>query len=198
MVRNHRGSLAVVVAAALLAAGVAAALVVWQHRLPDPATADRDGLFRWLVTRDLSQEPPETQLTLARRLEEEFCGGLDCQSTAESLSEQQRAQLWANVLVLLKPWFLDKVEHYSTLTAAERQAYVDKFIEAVASWQGIEAFCPAQEKSAGAGGSLIGVLLQCVEQWKGSAPQPQKDQISAFVAAVKGRFIERLFFAPKA
>ena len=42
--------------------GIAAALVAavvgfcWP-RLPDPATADRDGLLRWLVTRDLGQEP---------------------------------------------------------------------------------------------------------------------------------------------
>jgi hypothetical protein len=195
----------VIVAAAVVAAGVVAAVVLLRNQLPDPATADRDGLFRWLVTRDLSQEPLETQLTLARRLEEEFQGGLDCKSAAETLSEPQRTQLWTNVLVLLKPWFLDKVEHYSALAAAERQAYVDKFLESVTSWQDVEAFCPPEEKASPAsvaGGSLIGVLLKSVKQWEESASQPQKEQIAEFLAAVKSRYLqrslERLFSAPQA
>jgi hypothetical protein len=197
--------LAVVVAAALLAAGVVAAVVVLRNRLPDPATADRDGLFRWLVTRDLSQEPLETQRALVRRLEEEFQGGLDCKSAAETLSEEQRTRLWTNVLVLLKPWFLDNVEQYSALAAAERQAYVDKFLESVTSWQDIEAFCPPQEKASpasGASDSLIGVLLRSVKQWEEASAPPQKGQISEFLAAVKSRYLqrslERLFSTPQA
>jgi hypothetical protein len=201
MVRDHRGSLAVVVAAALLMAGVAAAVVIWHNRLPDPATADRDGLFRWLVTCDLSQEPPETQLTLARRLEEEFRDGLDCRSTAASLTDEQRTRLWSNVLVLLKPWFFDKVEQYSALAAAERQAYIDRFLASVASWQGVEAFCPPQERTStesGKSGSLIAILLDSVKQWEAAAASPQKEQLSEFLAAVKSRYVQRLFFAPQA
>jgi hypothetical protein len=205
MVRNHRGSLAIIVAAALLMAGVAAAIVVWHNRLPDPATADRDGLFRWLITRDLSQESPETQLTLARRLEEECRDGLDCRSAAASLTDEQRTRLWSNVLVLLKPWFLEKVEQYSALAAAERQAYVDEFLASVASWQGVEAFCPPQEKASaesGKSGGLIGILLGSVKQWEAAAASPQKEQMTEFLTAVKGRYLqrslERLFSSPQA
>lgn len=193
------------VAAALLAAGVVAGVVLLSGRLPDPATADRDGLFRWLVTRDLSQEPLETQRTLARRLEEEFQGGLNCKSAAESLTEDQRIRLWNNVLVLLEPWFLDKVEQYSTLSASERPAYVEKFIESVAAWKDVEVFCPPQEQASaapGKSGSLIGILLERVKQWEAAAAPPQNAQISEFLAAVKSRYLqrslERLFSAPQA
>jgi hypothetical protein len=53
----------------------------WAFSLPAPERADRDGLFRWLVLRDVPQEPWSTQLALVDRLEQEVERGVDVQGS---------------------------------------------------------------------------------------------------------------------
>src|SRR5690606_20551307 len=58
-------------AAFLAAVSFVAAVNMNPYRLPDPEHADREGLFRWLVTRDLSQEGADLRRLLVARLERE-------------------------------------------------------------------------------------------------------------------------------
>jgi hypothetical protein len=190
--RSPRGILTVLAAAALLAVAAVVAYGLLWPRLPDPRVADREGLFRWLVLRDLSEESLETQQILAERLEGELQAGLDCRSTTGRLDDAQRQRLWNNILVLLEPWFIGKVDTYYTLPGAERAAYLDQFIAAVSAWQGVDALRPPQADPPQPGpgnGGLIGLLLTRIDQWKAGADGQQKDRIHKFVAATETRWL---------
>jgi hypothetical protein len=186
-----RGILTLLVLAALLGGAAVAVLVpVLYPSLADPAVANRDELLRWLVTRDLNEEPATTRQTLARRLEEEFGGEVDWEGLARQLDESQRRRLWDNVLVLLEPWFMDKTDRYFRLAAADRPAYLDRLIDTISAWRGVEALRPASADHAGRSGAqrgLLEALFGQVEEWKKRADPKRREQISQFLLAVTTR-----------
>ncbi len=193
---KHRGIVGLVAAAVLVgAAGVA---VVWclYRPLPDPAVADREDLLRWLVVRDLSAESSETLRVLARRLDEEFRGGFDWDATTEHLDTSQRTRVWDNVVLLLKPWFMDKQQRYFKLAAAERPAYLDQLLETIAVWRGVEALRPAPTETADPStqqGGLLATLFAQVQQWKRDKDTEPKrrDQIQQFLLALQTRWLRQ-------
>jgi hypothetical protein len=180
--------------AALLAVVVFVGFAALWPRLPDPAVANREGLLRWLVTRDLGREPIEVQQVLARRLEEEFQEGLDWESTATRLSEPQRQRLWDNILVLLEPWFMEKVDRYFTMAAQERLAFLDRLIDMFTAWRGLDTLRPGvtgAAKPPKAEGGLLGALLGQVDQWQTSAEPQQGKRIGEFLLALQMRWLWR-------
>ena len=201
-VRSPRGVLTIL----LLVVGVAVStfVLIWLSprlflkRLPDPESADRDALLRWIVTRDLANEPLGTRQTLARRLEGEFRTGIDWGAIGAGLDRSQREQLWENVLVLMEPWYMDKVDGYFELAAAERPAYVDTIIDRIDDWGGVESVCrqdPPDEP--GATSALLGGLLERIEVWQRQADGKRRDQIRQFQTALQARWLSRkLFGAP--
>lgn len=193
--RAHHGSLRLLVLMVVALVGaVAVPLVVvpwFWPRLPDPAVADREGLLRWMVARDLNAEPAETRGTLARRLEEEFGSEVDWEAVAEELDESQRRRLWENIVVLLEPWFMDKVDRYFNLAVADRCAYVDRLIDKLVVWQGAESLRP---RSAGHGdgqGGLLEALCAQIERCKQRARPARRKQISQFLMVVQTRWCTR-------
>jgi len=163
-------------------------------RLPEPELADRDALLRWIVTRDLAKEPPATRQTLARRLEGEFFGsGIDWDAVGAELDRSQREQLWANVLLLMEPWYMDKVDGYFALAAAERPAYVDTIIDRIDDWGGVESVCrkDGADAPAGATSALLGALLERIEIWQQQADGERRGQIRQFQLALQTRWLYR-------
>jgi hypothetical protein len=169
-------------------------------RLPDPATADRDGLLRWLVTRDLAREPSATRLVLARRLEQEFSGKIDWAAVGQNLDGQQRDRLWDNVLLLLEPWFADKVDGYFRLPEPQRPAYVDRTLQLIENWKGATALSPGSRRAGSADGQesagtagptgLIGLFVERIGHWTESVTPQRRQQVREFLLAVQSRWLQ--------
>ena len=194
--RKHRAVLILMALALAAALGVTvtAAVQIYCYRLPDPAAADRDDLLRWLVMRDLCNESINIQRTLASRLEEEFSQDIDWEATASQLDSPQRERLWRNVLVLLEPWFDDKVDGYYALSPAERPAYVDRILTTIGVWSNIESLRadPAADgKPREASTGLLAVLARKTEQWKQRAEPERRKQMNQFILAVQCRWLVR-------
>ena len=66
--KRARGILKIIPFLALAVAITLAVLYMMVIRMPDPQTASGRGLGRWLVQRDLSGEPEDTQRALVERL----------------------------------------------------------------------------------------------------------------------------------
>jgi hypothetical protein len=189
----------VLVLAVFLAVSVTAAVRLYRsgpygRPLADPSTADRTELLYWVVMRDLSEEPPETRRVLAHRLDEEFRAGIDWGVVDEQLDAERRARLWRNVPLLLEPWFMEKVNGYFNESDERRAAYLDKMIDAVAVWAGLDAIRPgAAEGKGGAARSpgLTEMLLGEVEGWKQRAAPGDRQRITEFLAAMQARWLTR-------
>lgn len=183
-----------VLGAGMCAAGLVAAVIGFcSPRLPDPATADRNGLLRWVVTQDLSQEPYERRLVLARRLEHEFGERVDWPAIGNGLTAEQKQRLWDNVLVLLEPWFADKVDGYFGVPEAKRPAFVDRTLELIENWRGAAALCAGPPPGAGDGKrpGLLEVFAERVARWTRSASPQRGDQVRQFLLAVQTRWFQR-------
>ena len=193
--RSHRGILVLFVSVALLAAGgVAASVWLWPG-LPDPAVADRDGLLRWLVARDLSAESAETRRTLALRLDDEFSSGIDWQETTGQLDDAQRQRVWENILVLLEPWFMEKADVYAQLDDAKRPEYVDQLIDSIAIWQGADSLQPQGNAATDQPEGLLSILFEQVEQWQQDADPQRRERIGQFLLAIKKQWALRAWRA---
>lgn len=110
---NRRNGLIVGLAVAVVGiAGVAIGVAAYLKRLPDPQTADRRGLFRWLVECDLRQQPVETKLVILQRMEGELLKGIDFREIASMLNDQQRRKLLENADLLANLWFRRQSDRY--------------------------------------------------------------------------------------
>lgn len=173
----------------------AAGAYILVTRLPAPENADQDQLLRWLVTRDLSQEPVALRLALARRLEEESRRGVNWDATASRLSKAQRRRLWQNLPVLLEPWFLEKVDGYFALADGEQVVYLDRVIDTVRQWRGVDNLQPDNlpDDAPGASpSSLMIVLCQRIEDVRKEAEPDRQQRLGQFVTAVQTRWFVRV------
>jgi len=191
--------LMVLVAVGLLGAASVTTTVLLRPRLPDPEVANREEIIRWLVTRDLGAEPPRIRQVLARRLEEEVAAGLDWNFAAERLSQSRRKRLWNNIMLLLKPWFMDKLDCYSALPVQDQAAFLDRLLDIFKQWQGAESICPQQGKDSSGQAGLVVTLLAEIRQWKAEAKPQRRKQINQFLQAIIERWMQRsqLLLAPK-
>jgi hypothetical protein len=120
--------------------------------------------------------------------------------------------VWNNITLLLEPWFLDKVEQYSQLKPAERQAFLDRFLDRVDQWSGVDAICPKTsthhaprgestpphaergEYDAGPPAGFVASLLARNGNCRQQADPAQRARIDAFVTAVEARWLWRKLF----
>ncbi len=189
--RIQRGTLtlALLLLATLLVTAGAATGYYFLWRLPHPAEADRDQLIRWLATRDLSAEPVDLQRVLARRLEEEFSDGVDWDGMAEELDRSRQVLVWENIVVLMKPWFMEKADHYAELTTdTQRTDYLDRFIDTIGVWRGVDLLRPADDESGGPQGGLLTELSGQMGDWKAESDPQQAEKIDHFLRKVKMRW----------
>jgi hypothetical protein len=161
--------------------------------LPEPASADRSGLLRWLVLRDLEREPPEVCRALARRFEQEFAGGVNLGATKDRLNPAQQERVWNNVIQLLKAWFADRVDRYAQASAAERTAVVDATIDTISVWKGIGDLRADANPTAGPSEpkGLLPLFLERLDEWKRDLEPQRQQQMTQFVQALEARWIQR-------
>lgn len=130
-----------IAATAIVAAGLASYFVA--VRLPDPRTASRAGLGRWLVLRDLSAEPREVQLALVDRLQAELKTGLAAESASAPLAPAYRLRLQENAEYLQQVWFEYRVEQYANCRSEEQMPFLEEQIDTIANWPAIQT--PVEE-----------------------------------------------------
>jgi hypothetical protein len=191
--KNRRGILWLLLLVALLAAGIGVTLPLLRPRLPDPAVANHDELLRWLVTRNLAEESPETRLVLIRRLEQEYRGGVDWDALNGQTTEAQRKRLCSNIPLLLGPWLSDRASAYSRLPNAERRQFIDGIIDSLLAWRGAGQLQGEKDGSAAQSGpaGLLSAILRQVEECRREAEPQQRHRISQFLAALQLRFLTR-------
>jgi hypothetical protein len=163
--------------------------------MPDPATTDLGGLLRWLVTRDLSQEPPETQEQLLVRLEQELRRGVEIGEARTQLTEPQQQQLLANADLLGKLWFLEQVDRYSALAQTARQKFLDEQLEDVQKSGVVKALCSLTGDGADSTTSVWASLHRRVQRWTERLEPGRKTKADEFLAAVQGNLLLRAFRA---
>ena len=123
-----RGTAALVVLLILVAGGIAA--TGWVYSLPpDPQTASREAILRWLVLGDVAQQSTAMQVALVDRLESEL--DQDFGTSATELSHAQLKTLEHNVSTLKRVWFVERARRYSNLESQERPAYMDARVQTV-------------------------------------------------------------------
>lgn len=148
MIRKRYGLLIVLSLVAMLGVAAGAGLYYVYAPLPDPSQATTEQLFRWLVTRDLSQESSSTQQAIVHRLDSDLGSTSDLAECISQLNESRRTMLWTNIGTLLSPWLLEKVDEYAKVPAAEQPAYLDRFLDRVDQWSKIGAACQQGSSAA--------------------------------------------------
>lgn len=193
------GGVAILASAVLLAALTALAVAFYRPRLPDPQLADRDALLRWLVLRDLASESASTREVLARRIEEEFCEGVDWEATCRELDSAQRERVWENALVLFESWVLYNAARYQAIEQSQRTAFLDGLLDRLSVWRGIECLRPAapQTQPDNSEASLLNTLLVRVERLKAGCEPELASHIDQFVGALSWRMLVRSLRAPE-
>ncbi len=163
-ISRHRGiwlvSAVVVVAAIAL---VLALVYSYFIRLPHPSQANRQQLLRWLVERDLAQEPDDIQVALVDRLEEELAAGLEVSGQTGSLTADQRTRIQDNLRHLKRAWFRSRVERYQACQPTERMPFLEKQIAAVAQWAEIEA--SINTDGSGQNNASISAFFEDIDRW---------------------------------
>src|SRR5438552_2898791 len=112
-------------------ASLAFAVAAYIQRLPDPETADRRGLFRWLIERDLREEPRDLQLAIMGRVEKELLAGVDFREVAAMLNDSQRKLLLENADLLARAWFAREADRYHAEPELNRPQLLGRQIEQI-------------------------------------------------------------------
>jgi len=189
---------------ALLCAGIILSCVAVvrlgvQPGLPDPSTADREGLLRWLVESDLSTESPQVCERLISRLAVELDHGVDWTTVNSHLDEDQRRRLAANCDVLLKQWFHQQAERYHTRSDTDKAGFLDAMIDRVGSWNISALFASSatsDEASDATGWQSMVQLARRVQTWITSAPVEERDKLEDFATAIQWRVASRRLNQP--
>jgi len=187
--------LLILISAVSLVTTIGALIFFTQYGLPDPACANRQQLFYWLAYKDLSKQSWQTRLILANRLEQECSKDLDWQSVSVSLDETQQNRVWDNIPLLLRPWLVEKARSYARLTVEKRSDYVDRLIDIITAWRGIEKLLPSQIKlSPGAKKSpgLSNLLCSEIDRIVEESELPERKQIGELWQALKVRWLLRI------
>lgn len=169
-------------------AGSVWVFLAYGSQLPSPENANRQELLRWLVTRDLGEESAHTREVFARRLDSEFVG-VDWGSLDSRMSDEHRRRLWANLPLLLQPWFMDKLEAYLNCSDTQRPAFVDGTIDRIIELSGMDCLRATSDGSRPPG--LMPLFFERVETYKEQARPERQRQMSQFVAAMQTRWLIR-------
>lgn len=180
---------------AILAVSATAATKIYSaYRLPDPATADIDGLLRWLVTVDLAEHPEDIHRTLARRLEEEFNDSMDYDKLKSQLNDEYRTQLWSNIQILLRSWFFEKMNCYYAASPSEQTKIIDQLLDQTEAWQWVIELAPTGKFNTEKPATYLVFFMHEIEQWKQTGSHKKAERLSQFVTAIQTRWFFRQFF----
>jgi hypothetical protein len=175
--RKNRGILTALVLVGLCAVAAGAGWFVASLGLLDPAHASRDDLFRWLVLRDLDQEPPQTQLALVERLQQELRAGIEIDGAARALDDSQRVRLRNNVQLLKHVWFVARVDDYERCEPSRRMAYLEEQLATVMSWTAIDLRSAAAASDTVAADARATEFFDEIEHWIEQATGPRRERM---------------------
>ena len=220
MFLRRRGILIGIGILALATVSLAATVQVYFFRLPDPSEADGPGIIRWMVTRDLSQESPDTRRRLLIRVLEVIDGqDLTADSGKGSIDDQLGPQyrdiFWKNVDTLLEEWFHMQAERYAAAHVSDQTALLDQILndaQGLASFQkqdskkteGSEnepeqaqtaAGSSSEDKNAPETDSIAAAatFIQTINKWVDRAPPEKQKQLRHFAAALQARIAVKSF-----
>lgn len=165
---------------------------VWyqQTRLPHPSEADSEQLLRWMVLRDLREEPAELRCVLACRLEEEFGGkAVDWDGVSERLSNSSRGRASENFLTLLRPWLSHKLAEYEGLAPKDRLGHLDRVLDIRATLeQGAAKMdaAPAEDERR-----LVERAQEEIERWRDEASTAERGSITQYLVSLETRRLTR-------
>ncbi len=169
---------------------VASGYWAWKLRLPDPETADREGLVRWLVLRDLRGESPHLRATLLRRFQEETPEDVDPASIRSRLNGSRQERLWGNILVLAETWYSGRLDAYLAASPQDRPGCLDETIAEVTRWKMLASLQPDEGTDQTPPElRLLKMFAQQVAIWKEKASPQRRKQMTEFDAALRGRWM---------
>lgn len=174
--------------------GVGLFVFFYKNGLIDPAYANRQQLFYWLAAKDLGKESLKTKLSLANRLEEECSNGLDWQAIPISLDENQQDRVLNNITILIRPWFAEKARNYGELDTEKRTNYVDRLIDVLTVWRGIEKLLPNLQKDIQGittSDGIVDLLYKEISLLEKESDEPERNQIGQLWTALKIRWTIR-------
>jgi hypothetical protein len=176
----------------LVLGAITSGLWLYPAWLPDPATATRPQLLRWLVLRDLAQESQQTRQTLAVRLEAEYGDFEDFGGAFAQLDNSQQNRVFGNLRLMVAPWLASKVHEFDRTPISSREAYIDRFIDRIERWKSALAkvSLPLEQ---GKPVNATEVFMQGARDCRERAATSDQAKVDAFVAAVEKRWFARQF-----
>ncbi len=147
--------------------------------LPDPAQADRAGLIKWLVLKELSEEGRGTQLALLDQMQVEFGSGPNLDAAQSGLSETLQARLDRNLRFLQQFWFFTRVEQLGGISAGARVVFLDDQIAFAERWGELTPSDSDQPD-----------VFDMIDDWIASSQGKQKELAQNAVRAALQRFLQ--------
>jgi hypothetical protein len=167
-------------------ASLAIAVVAYLKRLPDPETADRRGVFRWLVESDLRAEPAETQWGVMRRVEGELLKGIDFREIASKLNDAQRRKLFENADFLAGLWFRGQADRYFGASTTDRPNVLGDQVAQIHRL-GIMDQLSALENASLANGAAATTAATRIDRWLADAGPHERPRLAQYFAALRDR-----------
>jgi hypothetical protein len=167
----------VLLAALAVPALAAVGFYYWSNDLPHPSNANRSELMRWLVLREVADQPKEVQVALVDRLQEELLDGLDAQSGSSGLDKSYRRQLDRNLDTLERVWFVERVRQYADVAPAGRNAFLEEQIAVIDAWSSLAGDASSGKERGGEGSSGASSFFDNIEDWIAAAKGEQRRQM---------------------
>ena len=161
-------------------------------RLPDPASADRNGLIRWMVLSDLDTQPEKIRSALLTRLQDEIAGNLDPSVLESQLDDRFRTRLWKNIQVLIETWLSTQLDKYLATPSDNRPEFLDQTIAEAEKWQDLIKLRAMEASDSSAPGTAMLILFgEVVNRWKGRVSPKRQEEIEEFDTALRWRWFLR-------
>ncbi len=180
----------IVAAVGLSAVSVAVGMQVhaWLYRLPEVATADREGLVRWLVIADLDERDEATCRALVDRCEVVFADEGKLPADTEALNDDELARVKRNVERLKEVWFHARVDDYLALPTDERAALMDRQIGNIFRCAELDRRLDDGGEDAGGdsnddAGGYVAAFFDSLSAWQAAAAPAKQERIDEVVRA---------------
>ncbi len=171
--------------------------------MPEPETADRQGLFRWLVQTHLREEPQDIQTRLLNRVEQELANGIDLTQSLSQIDSSQRTRLLENVDRLAECWFFREAERFYAEPESGRLTLLRQQADRVKQLGILEQMAALE----GHGGDTAKAKLAAVadnarrvDRWLADVAPPQRERLSEYFTALRGALVWnnlQQWFSPK-
>jgi len=178
--------------AAVTTASIAVAVAAYIQRLPDPETADRQGLFRWLVQTHLRDESQDIQTRLLNRVEQELANGIDLTQCLSQIDSVQSARLLENVDRLAECWFFREADRFyaepesGRLTLLQHQAQRVRqlgILEQIAALEGHGGDTAAAKLAA------VADNARRLDRWLTDVAPQQRERLNEYFSALRGALV---------